>query len=175
VEAFFSKFAVLQQPPFHPKWKEVAVNALLPGWSRFRPAQERLDQNGNTPAGFDMRHKFDQFLSADQVGSSALPKLMTTCSSNSSNGGRNERIHVEVASGRRRGGRWPPAARRSFVAACSLGDHGVRNGPSPFVMNLVPSSCVTVARAGPSRHRSTRIFSLVPLHSGFDGLNPASK
>jgi hypothetical protein len=74
VEAFFSKFAVLQHPPFHPKWKEVAVNAPLPGWSRFRPAQERLDQNGNTPAGFDMRHKFDQFLSADQVGSSALPQ-----------------------------------------------------------------------------------------------------
>jgi TRAP-type uncharacterized transport system substrate-binding protein len=74
VEAFFSKFAVLQQPPFHPKWKEVAVNAPLPGWSRFRPAQEWLDQNGNTLAGFDMRHKFDQFLSDDQVGSSATPK-----------------------------------------------------------------------------------------------------
>ena len=74
VEAFFSKFAVLQQPPFHPKWKEVAVNVPLPGWSRFRPAQEWLDQNGNTLAGFDMRHKFDQFLSDDQVGSSAIPK-----------------------------------------------------------------------------------------------------
>jgi TRAP transporter TAXI family solute receptor len=74
VEAFFNKFALLQQPPFHPKWKEVAVNAPLPGWSRFRPAQEWLDQNGNTLAGFDMRHKFDQFLSDDQVGSPAPPK-----------------------------------------------------------------------------------------------------
>jgi hypothetical protein len=73
VEAFFSKFAVLQQPPFHPKWKEVAVNAPLPGWLRFRPAQEWLDQNGNTLAGSDMRHKFDQFLSYDQVGSPAPP------------------------------------------------------------------------------------------------------
>jgi TRAP transporter TAXI family solute receptor len=73
VAAFFSKFAVLQQPPFHPKWKEVAVNAPLPGWLRFRPAQEWLDQNGNTLAGSDMRHKFDQFLSYDQVGSPAPP------------------------------------------------------------------------------------------------------
>ena len=71
VAAFFSKFAVLQEPPFHPKWKEVAVNAPLPGWSRFRPAQEWLDRNSGALAGFEMRHKFDQFLSDDQVGSSA--------------------------------------------------------------------------------------------------------
>jgi len=38
VDAFFNKIAVLQQPPFHPKWKEVALSAPLPGWSRFRPA-----------------------------------------------------------------------------------------------------------------------------------------
>jgi TRAP transporter TAXI family solute receptor len=73
VEAFFSKFAVLQQPPFHPKWKEVAVNAPLPGWSRFRSAQEWLDQNGNTLAGFDMRQKFDRFLSDDASARAAAP------------------------------------------------------------------------------------------------------
>ena len=37
VDAFFGKIGELQQPPFHPKWKEVALNAPLPGWVRFRP------------------------------------------------------------------------------------------------------------------------------------------
>jgi hypothetical protein len=42
VDAVFSKITVLQQLPFQPKWKEVALNAPLPAWSRFRPAQEWL-------------------------------------------------------------------------------------------------------------------------------------
>src|SRR5262249_21206295 len=44
VDAFFSKIDQLQQSPFHPKWKEVALNAPLAGWTRFRPAQEWLDR-----------------------------------------------------------------------------------------------------------------------------------
>jgi hypothetical protein len=68
-----AQFAVLQQPPFHSKWKEVAVNARLPGRSRFRSAQEWLDQNGNTLAGFDMRQKFDRFLSDDASARAAAP------------------------------------------------------------------------------------------------------
>jgi branched-chain amino acid transport system substrate-binding protein len=49
VEALFSKIKDLQHPPFHPKWKEVALNATMPGWTRFRAAQEWLDQH-TTPA-----------------------------------------------------------------------------------------------------------------------------
>jgi len=45
VDAFFSKVAALRRPPFHPKWREVALNAPLAGWTRFRPAQEWLDRN----------------------------------------------------------------------------------------------------------------------------------
>lgn len=45
VDAFFAKLADLQQPPFHPKWKEVALHAPLQGWIRFRPAQEWLDHH----------------------------------------------------------------------------------------------------------------------------------
>jgi TRAP transporter TAXI family solute receptor len=66
VDAFFSKIDELQQPPFHPKWKEVALNAPLPGWVRFRPAQEWLDRNSNTVAASDVRNKFEQFLSQNQ-------------------------------------------------------------------------------------------------------------
>jgi TRAP-type uncharacterized transport system substrate-binding protein len=66
VDAFFSKIDELQHPPFHPKWKEVALNAPLPGWVRFRPAQEWLDRNSNTVAASDVRIKFEQFLSQNQ-------------------------------------------------------------------------------------------------------------
>jgi TRAP-type uncharacterized transport system substrate-binding protein len=66
VDAFFNKIAALQQPPFHPKWKEVALNAPLPGWSRFKPAQEWLDRNSSAMASADARRKFDKFLSDDQ-------------------------------------------------------------------------------------------------------------
>jgi branched-chain amino acid transport system substrate-binding protein len=49
VDALFSKIKLLQQPPFHPKWKEVALNATIPGWTRFRPAQEWLEQHAPAP------------------------------------------------------------------------------------------------------------------------------
>ena len=33
VDAFFTKFPTLQNPPFHPKWKEVSLSAPLTGWN----------------------------------------------------------------------------------------------------------------------------------------------
>src|SRR6266516_998368 len=59
--------AVLQQPPFHPKWKEVALSAPLPGWSRFRPAQEWLDRSSSAMASADVRRRFDRFLNENQM------------------------------------------------------------------------------------------------------------
>jgi branched-chain amino acid transport system substrate-binding protein len=45
VDALFAKIKELQKPPYHPKWREVTQHATLPGWTRFRPAQEWLDKN----------------------------------------------------------------------------------------------------------------------------------
>ena len=73
VDAFFNKIATLQQPPFHPKWKEVALNAPLPGWLRFRPAQQWLDRNSSPMASADTRRRFDQFLSENQGRAAAKP------------------------------------------------------------------------------------------------------
>jgi TRAP transporter TAXI family solute receptor len=39
VDAFFTKFPTFQNPPFHPKWKEVSLSAPLPGWQRAPAAQ----------------------------------------------------------------------------------------------------------------------------------------
>lgn len=44
VDAFFTHFTELQQPPRHPKWREVNPAAKVPGWTRFYEAQDWLDQ-----------------------------------------------------------------------------------------------------------------------------------
>ena len=42
VEKFFNNFQKLQKPPRHPKWKEVNLAATIPGWTRFKPAEQWL-------------------------------------------------------------------------------------------------------------------------------------
>jgi len=59
VDAFFTKFAALQNPPFHPKWKEVSVSAPLVGWNRLPLAQQWLDKHGVEPV---KRERFETFL-----------------------------------------------------------------------------------------------------------------
>ncbi len=41
VEAMFSHFSEMQQPPRHPKWAETNLAATVPGWTRF-PEAEKL-------------------------------------------------------------------------------------------------------------------------------------
>jgi TRAP transporter TAXI family solute receptor len=68
VDAFFAKIGELQRPPFHPKWKEVALNATLPGWIRFRPAQEWLDHHETAvPESPEIRDRFERFLTGSQA------------------------------------------------------------------------------------------------------------
>lgn len=59
VDAFFTKFPTFQNPPFHPKWKEVSLSAPLPEWQRFPPAKQWLDKHGIEPVA---RSRFDEFL-----------------------------------------------------------------------------------------------------------------
>jgi TRAP-type uncharacterized transport system substrate-binding protein len=71
VEAFFSKFKEFQQPPFHPKWREIAPQAPLKGWTRFPAAQALLDAGSGTS---EMRERFDRFVAeggAKAAGASA--------------------------------------------------------------------------------------------------------
>jgi TRAP transporter TAXI family solute receptor len=70
VQAFFDKFKRFQQPPFHPKWKEVVLEAPLKGWKRFPAAQAWLDAHSNTS---DTRKKFDLFLAKRAQTGESLP------------------------------------------------------------------------------------------------------
>jgi hypothetical protein len=52
VDYLFDRFELLQkQPGYHEKWKDVNLAATVPGWTRFRPLQDRLNRLtvGTTP------------------------------------------------------------------------------------------------------------------------------
>jgi TRAP transporter TAXI family solute receptor len=59
VDAFFTKFPTLQNPPFHPKWKEISLTAPLAGWNRLPLAQQWLVKHGLEPA---KRERFEAFM-----------------------------------------------------------------------------------------------------------------
>jgi TRAP transporter TAXI family solute receptor len=65
VDAFFTKFPTFQNPPFHPKWKEVSLSAPLADWTRLPAAQQWLDKNGIQPVA---RDRFETFLKQSPVG-----------------------------------------------------------------------------------------------------------
>ena len=67
VDALFSKIDQLQQPPFHPKWREVSPSATLAGWARFQPAQEWLDHHTSTVAVSENRDRLQRFLAENQT------------------------------------------------------------------------------------------------------------
>lgn len=63
VDAFFGKFEEFQKPARHPKWKDVNLAATVPGWKRFKPAQDWLDTGSSTPTS-ELQNQFKQFIAA---------------------------------------------------------------------------------------------------------------
>ena len=64
VDALFTKLPELQKPPRHPKWTEVNLAAKVPGWVRFKAAQDWLDRTTEGADGGSARANFERFLSA---------------------------------------------------------------------------------------------------------------
>lgn len=48
--ALFDRFEGLQEPGRHPRWRDVNLAADLPGWRRFKPAREILEQRRQAAA-----------------------------------------------------------------------------------------------------------------------------
>jgi len=71
VDKLFSNIQdrTFQDPIRHPKWKEINIATNLPGWKRFKPAQDWLDANTRLPEPpvADLRDKFRTFLAASGV------------------------------------------------------------------------------------------------------------
>jgi TRAP transporter TAXI family solute receptor len=72
VDAFFTKFPTFQNPPFHPKWKEVSLAAPLPDWQRLPVAKQWLEKH-NVEAV--TRSRFEEFLKQSSVA--AKPQTQT--------------------------------------------------------------------------------------------------
>jgi len=60
VEAFFSKIGEFRKPPRHPKWAESSVNVKIPGWERFKAADDWVAQNAVATAAAS--EAFDSFM-----------------------------------------------------------------------------------------------------------------
>lgn len=68
VDRLFTNLSRLQQPPFHPAWKDINITAKVPGWQRYPYAQTVIDrlkeQNANAsaaPAAPDNSPQYQRF------------------------------------------------------------------------------------------------------------------
>jgi uncharacterized protein len=64
VKTFFDNFNKFYDPSRHPKWREVNLAATVPGWTRFKPAQDWLDahQTTATTSANELRRDFERFM-----------------------------------------------------------------------------------------------------------------
>src|SRR5499426_3421572 len=60
VDTFFSRIEEFHKPPRHPKWKEASISLTIPGWQRFKAADDWLARNRQAADGD--RDQFEQFL-----------------------------------------------------------------------------------------------------------------
>jgi TRAP transporter TAXI family solute receptor len=72
VDAFFSRFDDFLQPGRHPKWKEVNLAATIPGWQRFKAAQDWLDRETRQASPKAQEQLFNQFVDAQGSKSTQL-------------------------------------------------------------------------------------------------------
>jgi uncharacterized protein len=66
VQTLFSRFPEFLGDAHHPKWQEVNLAALLPGWQRFRPAERWLQRQPGGEA--TLRNAFGRFLEQKSIG-----------------------------------------------------------------------------------------------------------
>ncbi|MBV8840642.1 MAG: hypothetical protein JO000_29240 [Alphaproteobacteria bacterium] len=72
VNAFFSKIDEFQKPPRHPKWRESSISIVVPGWTRFKAAQDWLDANApKASAGGASQAEFAAFM--ERTGKRNVP------------------------------------------------------------------------------------------------------
>jgi TRAP-type uncharacterized transport system substrate-binding protein len=64
VKVFFDNFDRFSDPARHPKWREVNLAATVPGWTRFKPAQDWLNahKSTDTTASVDLKRDFERFM-----------------------------------------------------------------------------------------------------------------
>ena len=74
VQSLFANFDRLQQPPAHPKWREVNLAAAVPGWIRFGPAADELARAVDRTSDRTAQQEFDRFLAAGPAAANLTPQ-----------------------------------------------------------------------------------------------------
>lgn len=69
VQTLFTRFPEFRGDAHHPKWREVNLAGLLPGWRRFRPAEQWLQQQSDGEAA--LRGAFGRFLESQPTANSS--------------------------------------------------------------------------------------------------------
>jgi TRAP-type uncharacterized transport system substrate-binding protein len=68
VDAFFSNIDKFLKPPRHPKWAESSINVKVPGWERFKAADEWIAQHiGGSAAKETASESFEHFLNQNRI------------------------------------------------------------------------------------------------------------
>jgi TRAP transporter TAXI family solute receptor len=62
----FTRFDAFQHPPYHPKWRDVNLAATVPGWTRWAPAEDMLQQL-ETQQQQQQKTSFQTFLNSRQA------------------------------------------------------------------------------------------------------------
>jgi hypothetical protein len=75
VDYIVDRFPKLQNPPYHPSWRDVNLAAKVPGWERFGPMEAKLKQITSAarvpPASAPARQKIDHSLARAQAARAA--------------------------------------------------------------------------------------------------------
>jgi uncharacterized protein len=76
VDRFFDRFDQFNQPPRHPKWKEVNLAAGLVGWQRFPAAKQWLDRHSavSSAGAQRLKREFEDFVDDYAKTSSMTPE-----------------------------------------------------------------------------------------------------
>jgi hypothetical protein len=145
VDAFFTKFAALQNPPFHPKWKEVSLSAPLVGWNRLPLAQQWLDKHGVEPV---KRDRFEAFLQENPAAAniqSEADKEALFQQFQASEAGRNARAQVGAQVGSNEVRDRDHAFRSATQAAAprhpARRSHPARRAPGPLIEQGTVTEC----------------------------------
>ena len=70
VDVFFSKIEEFMKPPRHPKWKESSIAATIPGWQRFKAADDWLTRHNMSSVSQSaevQKIRFEQFLFENRI------------------------------------------------------------------------------------------------------------
>jgi TRAP-type uncharacterized transport system substrate-binding protein len=73
VDVFFSKIGEFMKPPRHPKWREASIAASIPGWQRFKAAEDWLSQHNMLPlsqAAEAEKMRFERFMAERRAAGS---------------------------------------------------------------------------------------------------------